>query len=276
MKKGKCIPDDLRWADEICDAQENSTVTLNGVIALAGINSEILHSSDINVLSHVIATIVDGWTADKIVITGSSLDVRSLSVDKRSLNAFTHDIAFSVSFVAEDFGIDGATYGVVENLVSDMTSTIEASLSSGAFTSSLSASAMLSKSVLMGAVTSGELVSLDIQAIAYAHSHLVYVYIENEKASAPVTTYSTSNGGMSSNMIAAGGIVCVLAFVAFVGIATHNFNGYNKISASSDSEVRSVNVAAVNNEVELEQVSHPFANSDGVGAKRMVFPTRRV
>jgi hypothetical protein len=224
VKKGKCIPDDLRWADEICDGQENSTVTLNGVIALAGINSEILHSSETNVLSHVISSMVEGLSADAVDITGNSLDVRSLS--QRALNSFTHDIEFSVTFIAEDFGIDGAAYAVVENLVADMASTIEASMSSSTFTSSLSGA------VLLNSVTGGELVSLEILSISFPNNHLVYVY-DNEVAS---STSSTS-AGMSNAVFALAGIVSALAIVAFVGIAKHNFNGYKKVSSASDSEV---------------------------------------
>jgi hypothetical protein len=265
VKKGKCIPDDLRWADEICDGQENSTVTLNGVIALAGINSEILHSADITVLGHIIAATVEGWTADMVAITGSSIDARALTTGERALNVYNHDIAFAVTFNAEKFGIDGATYGAVENLVSDISATIEASLTSGVFVSALSGS------VLMGSVTGGELVSLEISTIAFSHSHLVYVYTsEDEKA---IVSSSSSSSGMSSSVVTVAGVVVVLAFVAFVGIASHNFNGYNKVNSNSDSDVRAV--VAINAEVELEEVRHPFANSDGV-AKKMKFPTRRV
>jgi hypothetical protein len=267
VKKGKCIPDDLRWADELCDTTESSSVILNGVIALTGINSEILQSSDTTILSQIIAQLVDGWSTDMVAITGSSIDTRALTIGERALNSFTHDISFAVTFNAENFGIDGATYGAVENLVNDIGATIEASLTSGVFTSALSGS------VLMGSVSGAQLVSLEIQSIAFLHSHLVYVYTSDEKA----VVSSSSSTGLSTAAMSVVGIVCVLGFVAFVGVVSHNFNGYNKVSSASDSDVRAVSMIAVDNnsEIQLEEVRHPFANSAGI-AKKSYFPTRRV
>lgn len=128
----------------------------------------------------------------------------------------------------------GATYAVVENLVSDMAATLEASMSSGAFASTLSKTALAGHSDLLSQVSYAELVSLEISSIAYSNSHLVYVY----SADAESSTVSSSSkiGGFSNGFIIMFVGVAAFAFVAFIGVATHGFNGYSKVRSVTDSE----------------------------------------
>lgn len=245
VKKGKCIPDDLRWADELCDAAESSEVTLTGVIALGGISSEIFSTRDSSLVLASLSNVIEGWQVANMNVLSTSLDTRALSSSHRALNSFTHDVSFSASFVAEDYGIDGATYANVENLVNDMAATIEASFASGAFSTQLSGSAQLSGASLLSEVTSAELLSLEISKIAYAHSRLVYYYDQEEATVSSSSSSSSSSLSSSVVMVLVG--VAVVGFVAFVGVAAHGFNGYNKLSTVTDSE----HIAAVEMEAAI-------------------------
>jgi hypothetical protein len=256
---------------------ESSSVTLLGVIALGGVSSERFTQNDASIVLNALASTVNGWKAENMAFVGSTMEVRSLSSSQRGLNTFTHDVEFTVTFVAEDYGISGATYALVENLVDDMAATLETAFGSGAFTASLVGSASLANNDVIADVNSEELVSLEITKIAYTHSHLVYIYDEDQNVVAGSSSMSSSNSYIT-NVAIFGVAIAGVIVVAVVGVMTHKFNGYNKLSSESES-------ARVSSQVEeqddIEIVQNPFANTEQnpfeyFNNKKIVFPSRRV
>jgi hypothetical protein len=234
VKKGKCYPDDLLYVDDICDQLETSSVVLNGIIALGGLHTEIFNSVDNQAVLSVVSSVVTGWTTQNMEFLGTSLDARNLMVNTRMLNTYTHDIMFSVSFLTEDFGVDGTLYANIQNLVHDMASTLEVSIESGAFVQQLVHVSTQTSNSMLGDVTAAELIKLEVYSVRYSQSKLVY-YADDQDS---YTMHSNSDDdySMSTTMIVIIAAVCSVAFIAFVGIATHTFNGYKKVSQVTESE----------------------------------------
>lgn len=239
VKKGKCYPDDLRWSNEICEGEQESEVELSGVIALAGIPSEFFAGQATAIVLDVLARTVKGWTTEQMSVMATSLDARSLTADARSLRSYTHDIQFSVSFVAEDFSVNGASYDAVESLMADMAATLEASFYSGAFTEELVHGAVLMDVDTLQSVSTVELVSLDINRIRYAQSHLVYYY-SGDDDSAQMQSGSDNAAHTVSTVVFLGFLsVMAVGFIALVGIAHHGVKSFERVSTVSDSEEQS-------------------------------------
>jgi len=265
VKKGKCIPDELVWADEICDElMVESSVTLEGSIALSGISSEVFSTASAEVIVKSLSTVVTGWVEQKLSLTSTSLDARSLSVNQRALNSYTHDVYFTVSFISENLGVDGTIYANVENLVNEMSNTLEFAFASGSFMATLPLTT--ARDELLGEIAEVELVSLEISDISYSKNNLVYYY--DEKASQDDNTGDSQS--LSGGMIALFAVVGSLALVAVVGVVAHGFNGYKKLSTVSDSDHRFVAESARSDGVEMGEARHPF--SSGMEPKRLRAP----
>jgi len=225
VKNGKCYPDDLSWAGENCDSFAQSTVTLSGVVSLDGFRSEIFNSRDYAVVLETLAATVSGWEMSSMQITATSLHARSLAT------AYTHDITFTVSFLSEDFGVNGALYAAAEALVSDMSATLQSSMTAGAFVQSLSHGALLAGSDAVKDVSAAQLVSLEIVSISYADNRLVYIYDSDS------SSVSSSESMLSASVIVLFIGVVAVAGIAVVGMIAHSYGSYQKISTASDSEV---------------------------------------
>ena len=237
VKKGKCYPDDLRWSNEICEDEQESEVELSGVIALGGIPSEFFAAQATTLVLDTLARTVNGWTTQQMSVMATSLDARSLTAESRALRSYTHDIQFSVSFVAEDFSVNGASYDAVENLISDMAATLEASFNSGVFTEQLTHGAVTMNVDTLQGVSTVELVSLEIGRIQYAQSHLVYYYSSDEDS---VQSGSDNRASTVSTMVFLGFLsVVAVGFIALVGIAHHGVKAYERVSSVTDSEDQS-------------------------------------
>lgn len=231
VKKGECIPDTLRYVDDICEGIVDSVVVVIGYVALGGISTEFFSVSDAAVVKSALAGAVNGWADSTLQIVSTGLDARSLS-EGRALNSFTHDVIFSVSFHAETYGVDGTIFANVENLVSDMASTLAATFQSGVFSTQLVSGARLAGSDLFGEGVTAELISLDVSGVSYTGNKMVYYY-DSESAS---VSSSSEESSMSMGMIILIATVAAVGFVAFVGVAAHGFNGYSKLAMQSEHE----------------------------------------
>jgi hypothetical protein len=270
VKKGKCIPDDLRYVDDICDELENTTVTLNGVIALGGISTELFSMREASVIISVLKSSVDGWSKAHFAILETSLDTRNLVSGTRALNSFTHDISFTVSFDAEDYDIDGTRFAVVQGLVNDMASSLQAAFSTGAFGGQLMLTAQAG---MFSDTITGELISLDIASIHYSHNSLVYIYDNTDSGEVTIQPYPySSNGKFSYGIIAVIATATVAIVAAFIGILHHKRNAYTQVSVVSDHGHQQIS-----EDVEIEDVRNPFTNTEyPVGKRTVVFAAKRV
>lgn len=218
VKKGQCIPDEVRWADEICDETTSSLSTVIGKMTLSGVQSEVF-DADHDYIKLAITGLVSGWESASVMILSTSLDSRSLSQTQRALNTFTYDVVFSVQFKTEQMGVDGAQYSAVENLVSDIGSTLAAGMSSGKFGNQLMAAAPLSGSAdLFVEAPKATLMSLELSGIAYAGSKLSYYY---EADSVSQVSSDSSAWSMSAGMVAVLASVGVAAVIAVAGVVVH-------------------------------------------------------
>jgi hypothetical protein len=254
VKKGKCHPGDLRWASEISsDTEQESVVMVAGMIALVGIPGEILAAQARAIVIDTLAKTVEGWNIESMSVTTTSLDARSMAAGTRALRSYTHDIEFSVHFIAEDFSVDGASFAAVESLLADMAATLEASFSAGAFSEKLVEDAMTTGVDMLKGVTTVELLSLEVVSIEYAETHLVYYYGNDES----VQSYNIDNSdrSVSTNAIIAFMSVAAVGFIAFVGVTRHGFNAYSKLRSATDSEV------GHNMEMQMT-VNSPFGATD--------------
>jgi hypothetical protein len=191
--------------------------------------SEIFQSRDYSVVLSSLAESVSGWDLKSMQVTATSLHARSLTT------SYSHDIEFTVSFVAEDFGVEGALYAAVEALVADMSATLQASMASGLFVQTLTKDALATGAVSVANVMSAELVSLEILSITYANNRLVYYY--DSEASSSVSSSSSSGPALSASVVVVFVAVIALAGVAVVGMIAHSYGSYQKVSTASDSEV---------------------------------------
>jgi hypothetical protein len=226
ISKGKCIPDNLRWNDEICDLL-NSTAYASGVVALHGVPSATLSAQEAHLVVNSLASVVNGWSAEHLSLVTTSLGSTNDFMHGRALTTYTHLISFSVSFVTESFGVDGANYGALQNLVEDMSLTLKSAFASGSFTHEIAASAKLANDPLLANENqmTAELVYFKLDKVAYSLDHLVYVDEEPAYAEAHPIAMSTAI------LVAA---VASAGLVAFVGIFLHKKNAYNKLAQESE------------------------------------------
>lgn len=171
ISNGRCIPDNLRWAGETCDAVVNSTVFLNGIISLGGFKSEMFHSSDYELVLSSLAESVDGWSTSHMDIIDISLGA-GLTIKEES--SFVHNVEFKVSFVSEDYNVDGSLYGSVEILVAEMMESLSTATSSGEFIDDLQERANSAGSPDLAQANSSEVLSLQITSISYSPNRLEY------------------------------------------------------------------------------------------------------
>eukprot|EP00602_Paraphysomonas_sp_CaronLab_P001354 CAMPEP_0185024456 /NCGR_PEP_ID=MMETSP1103-20130426/7532_1 /TAXON_ID=36769 /ORGANISM="Paraphysomonas bandaiensis, Strain Caron Lab Isolate" /LENGTH=545 /DNA_ID=CAMNT_0027557429 /DNA_START=160 /DNA_END=1797 /DNA_ORIENTATION=+ len=235
VKKGKCIPDSLVSLETDCFGTVTSTVTLTGIIALGGFNSEIFNSADSAIVSQVLADFVNGWNADDLSVVSTALDTRELATSDRRLSEFTFDVSFEVSFVAETtYGVDGRDFRKVENLISSLEDKLDSRLSSSNFVSALNGAARLSGASTLSQVRAAELVSLELESIVYEG---VEAMQESTLPSYEDTNYwgktsvHASKYNYTTLSLFFGGLA--VAFFAFVGILSHSMNGYKPVSDDS-------------------------------------------
>jgi len=233
VKKGKCIPDSLVNLEQICEKSVSSTVTLNGVIALGGFNSEVFNVADTALISQVLGEFVTGWS-ETLNIVSTSLDTRSMSLTNRRLSEHTFDIAFEVSFVAEKiYGVDGRDFSAVENLVSSIGDTLASRIASTQFVALLSDAGRVSTSSHLTEVRAAELVSLELDGISYEGVAVM------EQSTLPV--YNSADWGTVSHSVSKYNYTTIslffgalaIGFFAFVGILSHSMNGYKPVSDDS-------------------------------------------
>jgi len=231
VKKGKCHPDVLLWASELgSDETRASTVLAEGVIALGGLPSEQFAAQASSVVLNVLAETVKGWSVSAMSVTATSLDVDLLA---NAAMGFTHDVVFTVSFDAEDYSVNGASFAEVEGLLSDMAATLEASFAANEFAAQLLQEAATMNIDALQAMTTVALVSLQVVQIEYSTNHLVYVYgyEADVQSHSGLDLYSMSTTALLF-------LVAVVAFgfVSLVGIARHGMSSYAQLSAVTDSE----------------------------------------
>jgi hypothetical protein len=237
VKKGKCIPDSLVNLEQVCAGTVSSTVTLSGVLALAGFSSEVFNVADTSIVSRVLGEFVTGWS-ETLNVVSTSLDTRSMLLSSRRLSEHTFDVAFEVSFSAEKvYGVDGRDFSAVEELVSSLGDSLATRIASTQFVSLLSDAGRVSTVSHLTQVRAAELVSLELDGITYEGVAVM------EQSNLP--TYTEADWGTTTHTKAQYnyttlslffGAVAV-GFFAFVGILSHSMNGYKPISDDSQHPV---------------------------------------
>ena len=203
-----------------------------GVIALSGMPNEPFAARASSVVLGALAETVKGWSAGAMSVTATSLEAGSVVVGANAATGVTHDVVFTVSFEAEDYSVDGASFAAVESLLSDMAATLEASFAAGEFAAQLLQDAATMDVAALQGVTTVTLISLAVAQIEYSTNHLVYVYSNEED----VQSYSGSGlYSMSTSVMLFLVAVVAVGFVSLVGIARHGVGGYARLSAVSDS-----------------------------------------
>ena len=238
--KGKCYPDSLVSLETTCYGTVSSTVTLTGVIALGGFNSEIFHEQDSAVIAKVIAQFVNGWEAEALSVTHTTLDSRELVMSNRRASEFTFDVEFQVSFVAEStYGVDGRDFRAVADMISDLEDKLSSRFGSADFVSSINSASRLTSGSSLGQVRAAELVSLELATIAYEGVETM------ESSTLPAVEdsyadYETQSSFNYSTLALFFGALAV-AFFAFVGILSHGMTGYSRVSDDSQHPTFTVN-----------------------------------
>ncbi|CAE7467217.1 unnamed protein product, partial [Symbiodinium microadriaticum] len=226
--KGKCYPDSLVSLETTCTGTVSSRITLTGVVALGGFNSEIFQEQDSSVISKVIAEYVNGWEADALSVTHTTLDARELAMSNRRTSEFTFDVEFQVSFVSEStYGVDGRDFRAVENLISNLEDKLSSRFGSSEFVSSINSAARLTSGSSLSQVRAAELVSLELAAITYEGVEAM----EASTLPAIEDSYATNSTEFAYNYstLALFFGALVVAFFAFVGILSHGMPGYKRV-----------------------------------------------
>ena len=181
IKGGKCIPDALLDVDMVCESSYSTVVTVRGVLALAGVQSEILDEASAWVITSSLSESVYGWENSEIRVSGSSLNLRSSVNVNRALTTFTHDVEFEATFVTEiAYDIDGTSYYGVLGLVSELQEELSGSVASGQFASLLRSLALSSGVVALDEVQAASLVLLDVEEITYVGVKDMVLTADNE------------------------------------------------------------------------------------------------
>jgi hypothetical protein len=237
VKKGECIPDSLVNLEQVCAGTVSSTITLSGVLALAGFSSEVFNVADTSLVSRVLGEFVTGWS-ETLNVVSTSLDTRSMLLSSRRLSEHTFDIAFEVSFAAEKmYGVDGRDFSAVENLVSSLGDNLASRVASSQFISLLSDAGRVSTVSHLNQVRAAELVSLKLDGITYEGVAVM------EQSTLPTynsadwgtTTHTKSQYNYTTLSVFFGALA--VGFFAFVGILSHSMNGYKPVSDDSQHPV---------------------------------------
>mmetsp|Transcript_21428 Transcript_21428/g.47786 ORF Transcript_21428/g.47786 Transcript_21428/m.47786 type:complete len:569 (+) Transcript_21428:52-1758(+) len=230
--KGKCYPDSLVSLETTCNGTVASMVTLHGVVALGGFNSEIFQEQDASVMGKVIAEFVNGWEAEALSVTSTTLDARELVMSNRRASEFTFDVDFTVSFVAEStYGVDGRDFRAVENMISNLADKLSTRFASSEFVGNVNAAARLTSGSTLNQVRAAELVSLELDGITY--SGVETMQASNLPAlSDAYADYEQEYSYNYSTLALFFGALAV-AFFAFVGILSHGMSGYQRVSDDS-------------------------------------------
>jgi hypothetical protein len=239
VKKGECIPDSLVNLEQICAGTVSSTVTLSGVLALAGFSSEVFNVADTSIVSRVLGEFVTGWS-ETLNVVSTSLDTRAMTLSTRRLSEFTFDLAFEVSFGAEKvYGVDGRDFSAVNDLVSTLGDNLASRVASSQFISLLHSSAAVVSSSHLTQVRAAELVSLELDGISYQgtaimeQSNLPPAGTADWGSTSPSVTISQYNYTILSVFFGA----LLVGFFAFIGILSHGMNGYTRLTQSPFPEV---------------------------------------
>jgi hypothetical protein len=238
VKKGECIPDSLVNLEQVCAGTVSSTITLSGVLALAGFSSEVFNVADTSLVSRVLGEFVTGWS-ETLNVVSTSLDTRSMSLSTRRLSEFTFDLAFEVSFAAEKmYGVDGRDFSAVKELVSTLGDNLSNRVASSNFVSLLHSAATASAVSHLTQVRAAELVSLELDGISYEGTAIM------EKSNLPpagsaswgaTNTVTVSEYNYTILSLFLGSVL--VGFIAFIGILSHGMNGYTRLSENSVHEV---------------------------------------
>ena len=142
--------------------------------------------------------------------------MRVMQQDRRGLTAFTFDVVFEASFVAEmAYEVDGTSYYGLVGLASEMSEEISASMSSGQFTELVRSIALAGGVVAMDEVNSASLVSLEIQDVTYLGTKELTVSYDSADED---LSSSSSTTRMSSEHMVAFISVVFLGLFALLGI----------------------------------------------------------
>jgi len=232
-RKGQCIPDSLVNLDQICNSTVNSTVTLSGVLALAGFSSEVFNIADTSIVSRVLGEFVTGWS-ETLNVVSTSLDTRSMLLSSRRLSEHTFDITFEVSFNAEKvYGVDGRDFAAVEDLVSTLGDSLASRVASSNFISLLTDAGRVSMASHLTQVRAAELVSLKLEGITYQGVATMEQSNLPNSNSADWGTVTHTQAQYNYTTISLFFGALAVGFFAFVGILSHSMNAYKPISDDS-------------------------------------------
>jgi hypothetical protein len=237
VRKGQCYADSIVSLKTDCEGVVESHVTLTGVVAISGFNTEFVDSSIYSAVASAVADSISGINTNSIQVVSNTLDTRVMS---GTMSNNVQDVTFTVSFVSEHspFKVDGRSRAALDTLAYDMATTLSAAMSSGQFETKLQLEASLNNVVTLTAQSEAELVSFEV-------TNVVYVGSENMITSTlPSLSYSDSRTSSvsSTTLLESAGFfaVAALGFVAFVGVMSKGMQKYEALPVESmHSEVAS-------------------------------------
>jgi hypothetical protein len=238
VKKGKCIADSLLGVEADCFGTVVSTVVVRGVVNLLGLTSEFVESSQYSILPGLLADSVVGWEAKNIEVQSATLTSRALVSTARSLAEFDVDVEFTASFESEsDFGVEGRLFSKVQNLVASLEDSLSSRVSSESFSVGLAHSATLAGAFSLEKIQAAELVSLELESIAYEgvetmQASTLPAFDDSEYWATTVLSISSYN----VESVAMFFIAISAGFVAFVGLVSRSMSGYTRLSQSGEME----------------------------------------
>lgn len=126
VEDGVCVPDALVDLDTICYGTISSYVTVSGTVGLYGLKAAVLEHQETILVENALKAVISGW-GNAVFTTTTSM----LELSKEGLGA---KLQFSVIFDAENaFDVDGLCYSAVNDLVSDIGSSLNETITNGRF-----------------------------------------------------------------------------------------------------------------------------------------------
>mmetsp|Transcript_30552 Transcript_30552/g.56925 ORF Transcript_30552/g.56925 Transcript_30552/m.56925 type:complete len:584 (+) Transcript_30552:94-1845(+) len=248
--KGACYADSIVSLETECTGTVETDVTMTGVVAVSGFPSEVVSEGSSIVLAKTVASMINGWSEDKIKVVSTSLD--AVSSSSRRLADFTQDFTFEVEFISETaFGVDGRSYSNLQSLASTLYTTLSNKMSSGQFEASLQVALALNNVVSLSPSSTAELVSLEVGKVSFTGTERAVV------STLPAIDYSTYEESVTVSKYNVEATVffgvAVVGFVAFVGIMRKGMSTEEYETLADDSE-RAVDVR----ESEMETSTSPM------------------
>jgi len=250
IKKGKCYPDVLRNVSQICADSGEAYITLGGVLAVAGMSTELFSSSDASVLFGALGSEVTQWSSNDIKFVSSVLDSASV-LNGRKLGVYTHDVSFTVGFDAKAFNVDGFIFSNVQELTSQIREFLESKIDNGEFLSDISSQASALNVPMMNSVQGVALTSLEVLSVEYKGTQkFVYSTLPAEEGKDYAVSYSSKFDVASVAIFFS---ALAVGFIAFVGIMSKGMTGYKQLAQESQ------HGALVEEVMPTEDSEHNFA-----------------